>query len=244
MKRAPPNSQSEHTFWIDKGHQTIVQSVYRSDTYLPSGSARIPMKGELKTTYTVVELDTPLPDSLFTFMPPSNAKLLQNFPNPLNNNGGTDLTGQMVPTLRLKSPDGNLLSLDSFRGKPVLLDVWATWCAPCVKGLPQLAQLYQETKKKGLTLITVDTDEEAKTATALLARGGYQWPNFHDDGGVSDALGVNGIPRTLLIDPTGKVVFDKINPVDSELRTQIFKLGPEYASLEPKPELVPCTTTK
>lgn len=235
-KRSLPSRRSEETFWVDKVHRTIVKSLDEFHTYMPSGSARIPMEGEVKTAYSVVELDTPLPDSLFTFTPPADAKLLQSFPNPLNNAAGTDLSGQTVPTVTLKSADGKLVSLDSFRGKPVLLDFWATWCPPCVKGLPQLAQIYQETKDKGLVLLTVDTDEDAKNAADLLAKGGYPWQNFHDSGDVSDAFGVNGIPRTLLIDANGKVVFDKINCGDSELRAQIAKLGPEYASLEPKSE--------
>ncbi len=243
-KRSLPSRRSDETFWIDKAHLTILKSLDQFHSYIPSGSARIPMEGELKITYPVVELDTPLPDSLFSFTPPADAKLLQSFPNPLNSAAGINFTGQTVPSVTLKSADGKLVSLDSFRGKPVLLDFWATWCPPCVKGLPQLAELYQETKDKGLVLLTVDTDEDAKNAADLLAKGGYQWPNFHDAGELSDAFGVNGIPRTVLIDANGKVVFDKIDPKDGELRAQIAKLGPGYASLEQKAAPAPKVATK
>ena len=189
-------------------------------------------------------MDDPVPDNLFTFTPPPDAKLLENFPNPLNNAGGVDFTGRTVPSLKLKSPDGKLISLDSFRGRPIFIDIWATWCGPCVASLPQLAQLYQETKDKGLAFLTIDTDEEAKTAAAFMAKRGYTWPNFHDDGEAASALGVNGIPRTLLVDAHGKVVFDRMAFGEGELRSEIANLGPEFASLAPKVTQAPCTVAK
>ena len=74
------------------------------------------------------------------------------------------MTGDQAPSLKLKSTDGKVVALDSYRGKPVLLDLWATWCGPCVAALPQLAQIYQDAKDKGLVLLTVDQDEEPDTA--------------------------------------------------------------------------------
>ena len=115
------------------------------------------------------------------------------------------MTGDQVPSLKLKSADGKVVALDSFRGKPVLLDFWATWCGPCVAALPQLAQIYQEAKDKGLVLLTVDQDEEANTAAKFLAKKGYTWPNFHDgDGEIEKLVGSSGIPRTMLVDAQGK----------------------------------------
>ena len=243
MKRALPNHSSDQTLWIDKIRGTILKSLDHTHI-LTAGAARIPTDMEVTITYPVAELDAPMPDTLFTFTPPPDAKLLESFPNPLNNGGGVDFTGRTLPSLKLKSGDGKLTSLDSFRGRPVFIDVWATWCGPCVASLPRLAQLYQETKDKGLAFLTIDTDEDARTSAALLAKHGYTWPNFHDDGNAASALGVTGIPRTLLVDTHGTVVFDRMAFGEDELRSEIAKLGPEFAALAPKVPQAPCTIAK
>lgn len=137
-----------------------------------------------------------------------------------------------------------MVSLDSFRGKPVLLDVWATWCPPCAKELAPLSRIYEEGKNKGLVFLTIDQDEEAGTASAFLSKNGYTWPNFHDDGDANVILRSSGIPRTILVDREGKVVFDEMSSNESELRSAIAKLGPQYASLAPKPQPPACVASK
>jgi thiol-disulfide isomerase/thioredoxin len=125
----------------------------------------------------------------------------------------------------------------------VLIDFWATWCNPCVAALPQLAKIYQEGKDKGLIMLSVDRDEEAKTATDFLSKKGYIWPNFHDDGDIEKLMGSSGIPRMVLIDAQGKIVYDRTGSNETELRTEIAKLGSEYASLRPKPKQAPCAAS-
>jgi thiol-disulfide isomerase/thioredoxin len=115
-----------------------------------------------------------VPDAFFAFVPPSDAKLMQDFPDPQHDLGGANMTGDQVPSLKLKSADGKVVALDSFRGKPVLLDPWATWCGPCVAALPQLAQIYQDAKDKGLVLLTVDQDEEPPAQTVRQIRIGIR----------------------------------------------------------------------
>jgi hypothetical protein len=114
-----------------------------------------------------------------------------------------------------------------------------------VEALPQLARIYGEAKDKGLVLLAVDQDEEANTATEFLAKKGYNWPDFHDgDGEIERLVGSFGIPRTMLIDAQGKIIYDAGGMDDDALRTEITKLGPEYAALAPKPKQVPCVASK
>ena len=91
----------------------------------------------------------------------------------------------------------------------------------------------------------MDQDEEPNTAAELLSKKGYNWPNFHDDDGATEKLvGLSGIPRTILIDAQGKIVYDASGMDEDQLRTEIAKLGSEYAALAPKPKEAPCTASK
>jgi len=238
QKRVPPNYSFEKTIWIDKNHETVLRIVEHEHTHTTvGGGSEVPIEVETSTNFTNADLDGPVRDSLFTFTPPADARLVENFPDPRH--FGPDMTGEQVPALKLKSADGKAVSLDSFRGKPVLIDFWATWCSPCVTALPKLDKIYQEAKDKGLVMIFVDQDEEAKTATDFLAKKGYTWPNFHDEGDVEKLMGSSGVPREVLIDTAGKIVYDGGSD-ENELRSAIAKLGPEYASLQPKPKETSC----
>lgn len=244
LKRtASSEFSSEETFWIDKSKMTVVKHLDRTHSYMSySEDAHIPVDFDV-ITYPVTELDPQNPDpTLFSFTPPQNAKLVDKFPE----HKRPDLTGKTAPALNLKTPDGKQVSLDSFRGKPVLVDLWATWCAPCVESMPKLARLYQQTKDKGLVLLTIDKDEDAKDAFDFLAKRSYAWPNFHDDGEASKAFGGNaGIPRMILINAAGKIVYDQIGSDDrDELVAAVAGLGPEYAFLSPKPKQDPCVASK
>jgi len=242
-KRASSSDAFDKTFWIVKDHQTILKVVEHIQTYaMVSGGASVPIQEDVTTIFTDVSLDGPVRDSLFSFVPPADAKLIEEFADPMTFIGGNNLTGEPAPALKFKSADGKLVALDSFRGEPVLIDIWATWCGPCLAALPKLAEIYKEARDKGLVLLSVDRDEDAKKAVDFLARKNYAWPAFHDDGEMEELIGSSGIPRTLLIDAKGKVVYDGSFD-DDRVRQKIAKLGPEYASLQKKPKDAPCVAS-
>lgn len=240
-KRVQPNWAFDETIWIDKTSETVLRTIIHMDDYLD----RVPIQEEIITTFATTELNGQVRENLFTFTPPPDARLVADFPDPAKAVGNVNLAGKPAPSLKLRSEDGKVVALDSFRGKPVLLDFWATWCGPCVAALPKLAQIYQEAKDKGLVLLTVDQDEEANTAAEFLAKKGYAWRNFHDgDGEIERLVGSTGIPRTMLVDGQGKIAYDAEGMDEDELRKEIAKLGPEYALLLPKPKVVPCAASR
>ncbi|HZS25812.1 MAG TPA: TlpA disulfide reductase family protein [Candidatus Angelobacter sp.] len=108
----------------------------------------------------------------------------------------------------------------------MLLDFWATWCGPCVAALDSFKKLHEQTAAKGLALLSIDEDEDAKTAADFWSRREMTWPDFHDDGEVWRSFpGSEGIPYYVLIDGDGQIVFSKTGAKDSALRAAIAKLG-------------------
>lgn len=126
------------------------------------------------------------------------------------------------------------------RSRPVLLDFWATWCAPCTESMPKLAELEKEAAPKGLVLLSVDEDEDATTATEYLAKHHYTWPNTQDDGKIGDAFSKMEIPLVVLIDSQGKIVFYKTGADDAEIRKAVAGLGPQFTFLASTEKPQPC----
>lgn len=115
--------------------------------------------------------------------------------------------GTAAPDFTLKKLDGSNLSLSDFRGKIVVLDVFATWCGPCQEELPRLQRdIWEPLEKKGVVVLAVDFQEDADTVREMVKKEGYTFPVLLDeDGSVMSKLADSGIPRTFVIDREGKI---------------------------------------
>lgn len=113
--------------------------------------------------------------------------------------------GRAAPNFRLQSPDGGVSTLDSFRGKYVLLNFWASWCGPCRGETPDLQALSERQSAK-LTVLGVNQQEDAAAAKQFMAQFNLSYPIVLDSSGdVSQAYRVSGLPMSFLIDPDGVV---------------------------------------
>jgi thiol-disulfide isomerase/thioredoxin/outer membrane lipoprotein-sorting protein len=233
MKYQPgwaPDVMATFTVWIDKNSLVIRKLQQRLEGALIADRPETHEVDVTTTIYQQADLDgSQIPPNTFVFVPPSSAKLVTDFKSPILE--PASLLGKPAPDVTFELPNGKSVSLKSFQGRPVLLDFWATWCAPCVASLPSLARLYEQASQHGLILLSIDEDGEAETALQFMAKSKHDWPNFHDDGEIVRRFPNRGIPHFVLVDSTGMVVFSASSFDEESLRAAIVKLGPQFASL-------------
>jgi thiol-disulfide isomerase/thioredoxin len=235
FKTKPPERKEIGTVWIDKARKVIVKRDSTAKDYISiQGSlAHIPMSEEWTIVYSLTEFDPYHTAGTFTFTPPSDAKLIAEFPTAHFKRvepAPSELVGKVAPDLFLKADSGGSIRLSSLRGKPVFIEFWATWCGPCVELMPDLVKFYGETSGKGLVWLSVDNDEDPADASDFVSKQHIPWRNYHDeDGSLGAAYRREGIPLAVLIDAEGKVAFYRTGYDISDLREAIAKLGARFA---------------
>jgi cytochrome c biogenesis protein CcmG/thiol:disulfide interchange protein DsbE len=111
-----------------------------------------------------------------------------------------------APDFTLPSVDGKTITLSQLRGKVVLLDFWATWCAPCRLAIPHLNDLYKAYRKRGLEIIGVSLDKGSQERVRRFAVSmGIQYLIIMADDEVVKNYGISPIPTTFLIDRDGYI---------------------------------------
>jgi len=120
--------------------------------------------------------------------------------------------GDTAPAFTAKTLDGRELSLEALRGSVVLLNVWATWCPPCIKELPALERLNQKLGPEGLKIVAVSIDAPAAAEGpfselhAYVEHLGLTFTVLHDPKGIAqDLFAPTGLPTTVLIDRNGRI---------------------------------------
>ncbi len=88
--------------------------------------------------------------------------------------------GARLPEIGLRDLNGQAVSAQSLRGKVVLVDFWASWCAPCREELPVLERLYKTYRERGLVVVGVSVDRDAANARSFANRLGITFPIVHD----------------------------------------------------------------
>lgn len=230
LPRISVHITTSFTFWIDKETDLIRKITERTEGPLFPQRPDVNYQSERDMVYTVVELNTiSFPDGVFTFNPPTTAALVKEFEDPQSARM-REFVGKQAPAVSFKTADGKEISLQSFQGKIVLLDFWATWCAPCVASLPAIEKLYQETSEKGVALLSLDEEEEPRKATEFWTAHKEPWPNYHASDEIVKQFPEHGIPYFVLIDAAGKVVFSHAGLDESGLRSALGKLVPGLAA--------------
>ncbi len=110
-----------------------------------------------------------------------------------------------LPDLTLKLLDGGAYALSSARGKVLLLDFWASWCAPCLQELPQLQALYDAERRNGLEAIAVNAEEPQEVVRQAARRLGLSLPIAAYDETLDRAFKVRVLPAMVLVDREGRM---------------------------------------
>ena len=112
-----------------------------------------------------------------------------------------------APDFTLKTLEGEEIALSKLKGNVILLDFWATWCAPCRESIPHLIHLHKTYQEKGFKVIgiSVDKEKDVEALRHFIKSMDIPYPVLLASDEVTRQYGVSGIPATFLIDREGKI---------------------------------------
>lgn len=116
--------------------------------------------------------------------------------------------GEPLPVVTAKTLEGEDQALDHFKGKVVLVDVWATWCGPCIAGLPKLREVAEKFAGTDFEILSVSADDKAETVVDFLEDEDLPWNHWHigPGGEVHKEWNIRGYPTYMLIDREGTLL--------------------------------------
>ena len=129
------------------------------------------------------------------------------------------LIGKPAAPFTLSTFAGPPLSLESLRGRVVVLNFWASWCVPaCYEEAPVLQQAWRDYEKRGVTMVGINIQDKDEAARKFMEQFGFTFPNAMDAGGkISVDYGVYGVPETFFIDRKGRIRERKVGAVTDEV---------------------------
>jgi cytochrome c biogenesis protein CcmG/thiol:disulfide interchange protein DsbE len=142
------------------------------------------------------------------------------------------LLGRAAAPFALQAFDGQPVSLDSLRGRVVVVNFWASWCYPaCYEEAPVLERGWREYRDRGVTILGIDIQDKPEAAEKFIRDLGLTFPNAPDPSGkVSVDFGVYGVPETFFVDRQGRVRAKHVGAVtDQVLRDQLERLLAEVS---------------
>ncbi len=195
-----PVSGGPTRLWVDRETFLILQSITTQhvENWPPNGGA-----ADLTTKITVqtAKVNQPLPSDMFAFVPPATGKLVNalDFPGRMQK---SELAGKAATDFTLRDLSNHDVRLSDLRGKTVLLDFWATWCAPCREEIPLLQKLARE--NHDLKVLGIDVGEDAAVVEKFVKDQGiaYQILLAGQNAMLND-YGVHSYPTVLIIDGAG-----------------------------------------
>ena len=220
-KAPPPKVTGEAmTSWIDKKLGITIQFIFTMKMRI--GGKDVEM--HQKVVNRNLKIDQPLDPALFTFTPPPDAKEVKEL-NLFGMAARPDLTGKPAPAFEVKTLGGATFSLAALKGKPVLLDFWATWCGPCRRSMPVLEQISREFKNSDLVILGVNTGEDREVVEEFLKKTPFEYPAvLSGESGILESYKITAYPTFILIGRDGKIVANQVGFAgEDQLRQMLDK---------------------
>ncbi|MEP6913198.1 MAG: TlpA disulfide reductase family protein [bacterium] len=117
-------------------------------------------------------------------------------------------TNEPVGNLQTKSLEGRDFKLTDLQGKVVLVNFWATWCAPCIQEMPSLKKLHEKYKAKGLEILAVSIDDDSSKVRPFATENQLNFTVAHSPA-LGDQFKARSIPTSLFIDRHGRLRYRK-----------------------------------
>jgi thiol-disulfide isomerase/thioredoxin len=144
--------------------------------------------------------------------------------------------GGATPPLALTALDGSLHSLADYRGRVVLVNFWATWCAPCRAEMPSIERLRRSLEREPFAVLAVNVSEDEGAVRAFAGRVAMGFPLLLDrNGKVTRTWRARALPMTFIVGPEGRIRYQAIGGRDwaePEIRSTLLALMPGARPLE------------
>ncbi|BDI33159.1 hypothetical protein CCAX7_52100 [Capsulimonas corticalis] len=224
--KQPPRQSGPNKFyvvtsqlWINKATRLPVKNSFMMET-----DGKIRETGRM--TFSNWVLNKPIPATQVAWIPPVGATLGSE-PKLL-------AAGAVAPDFTVLTSDGKTTHLSDFKGKVVVLDLWATWCGPCQASMPHLDSVYKATKDQNVQVLAVCVWDKKDAYEKWLTEKGttFAFPTYFDSDSndksfAATKYGVTGIPTQYVIDKDGTIAASNVGYGDGDhrLEDELTKLG-------------------
>ena len=140
----------------------------------------------------------------------------------------TDLSNEVAPDFKVQGLDGKLYRLSDFRGKPIVLNFWASWCDPCRAEMPLLNDTYKKQMRNDLVVLALNLSENVQTVKGFAKEYKLAFPILLDnDSAIADQYGIDPIPTSFFVNREGVIENVHIGELDQEtLELNLQKIMP------------------